>query len=116
MDNILGSIKKLLGIDEKYLEFDDEVKMNINSAFMALNQLGVGPADVYSITTGEEKWDEFVGSEIDLESVKIYVYYKTRLGFDPPNTGYILEAMERRMDELGWRLNVQVETREEVEL
>ena len=43
MDSILTSIKKILGITEEYEHFDPDIIMHINSAFMILNQLGVGP-------------------------------------------------------------------------
>ena len=42
-DSILDTIKKLLGIPTTDLAFDEDVKVHINSAFMVLHQLGVGP-------------------------------------------------------------------------
>ena len=36
MESILDSIKKLLGIDEMDLNFDQELIMHINSVFMVL--------------------------------------------------------------------------------
>ena len=33
-DSILNSIKKLLGIDEYYTQFDADIIMHINSVFM----------------------------------------------------------------------------------
>ena len=50
MTSILTSIKKLLGIDESYTEFDIDIIMHINSVLMILNQLGVGPTAGYSIS------------------------------------------------------------------
>ena len=35
-DNILTSIKKMLGIDAEYTHFDADVTMHINSAFSTL--------------------------------------------------------------------------------
>jgi hypothetical protein len=115
MDNILTTIKKLLGIESDYDQFDMDIKININSAFMKLNQLGVGPETPFILSDGDETWDDFLDGDNDIESVKMYIYYQTRLGFDPPNTSFILDAMERRLEELSWRLNTQVETRVEVE-
>ena len=43
MDSILTSIKKLLGLDEFYEHFDADIIMHINSVFMILSQIGVGP-------------------------------------------------------------------------
>jgi len=111
MDSILDSIKKLLGIEVTYDHFDDEIIMNINSALMKLNQLGVGVED-FKVKDSDDKWSDFLDSRTDLESAKIYVYYQTRMGFDPPNTSFILDAMARRSEELEWRLNTQIETTE----
>lgn len=48
-ENILASIKKLLGFEEDYTAFDTDIMMHINSAFMGLYQLGVGPAAGYAL-------------------------------------------------------------------
>ena len=49
-ESILTSIKKLLGIEETYDQFDPDLIMDINAVFMILNQLGIGPADCFSIS------------------------------------------------------------------
>ena len=41
MDSILDTIKKLLGIQPEYTSFDEDIIVGINSAFAALNQIGV---------------------------------------------------------------------------
>ena len=43
MESILTSIKKMLGITEEYEHFDSDLIIHINSVFMILTQLGVGP-------------------------------------------------------------------------
>ena len=70
MENILDSIKKLLGIDEADLNFDQELIMHINSVFMVLHQLGVGPVEGFKISSNEETWSDFIGTRLDIESVK----------------------------------------------
>jgi hypothetical protein len=84
MDSILTSIKKMLGIEADYTHFDPDIIVAINSAFMFLYQLGVGPVTCFSITDAAPIWTDFLGTNIDLESVKTYTYFKTRLMFDPP--------------------------------
>ena len=49
MDSILTSIKKMLGISEEYDIFDADIVMHINSVFMTLTQLGVGPAEGFEM-------------------------------------------------------------------
>lgn len=109
MENILDSIKKLLGIDEMDLNFDQELIMHINSVFMVLNQLGVGPVGGFKISSNEEVWTDFVGTRLDLESVKSYIYLKVRLLFDPPQNSFLVGAIEKQIEENEWRLQVQVE-------
>ena len=109
MENILDSIKKLLGIDEMDLNFDQELIMHINSVFMVLNQLGVGPVGGFKISSNEEVWTDFVGTRLDIESVKSYIYLKVRLLFDPPQNSFLVGAIEKQIEENEWRLQVQVE-------
>ena len=109
MENILDSIKKLLGIDEADLNFDQELIMHITSVFMVLNQLGVGPVGGFKISSNEEVWTDFVGTRLDLESVKSYIYLKVRLLFDPPQNSFLVGSIEKQIEEQEWRLQVQVE-------
>ena len=108
-DSILDTIKQLLGIQSDYTAFDTDIIVHINSAFMALNQLGVGPTECFSIDGSGENWTEFVNKSIDLEAVKTYIYLKVRTIFDPPSSSVVMEAMNKNISELEWRLNVQVE-------
>lgn len=108
-DSILDTIKQLLGIQSDYTAFDTDIIVHINSVFMTLNQLGVGPANCFSISGEGDKWSEFVGDSIDLDAAKTYIYLKVRTIFDPPSSSVVMEAMNRNISELEWRLNVQVE-------
>ena len=110
MDSILTSIKKLLGIAEEYEHFDSDLIMHINSVFMVLNQLGVGPVEGFSITDKTETWEDFTQNNLMIQSVKSYVYLKVRLLFDPPSSSAAIEAINRQISELEWRLNVAVDT------
>lgn len=109
MNSILTSVKKMLGIEPECNHFDIDIIMHINSVFVILNQLGVGPENLYSITGPEESWSDFFGDTQVIDLVKSYMYLKVRLIFDPPNTGVLHEAMERQIKEFEWRLNVQAE-------
>lgn len=109
MESILDSIKKLLGIESEYDAFDTDVIIHINSVFMVLNQLGVGPKDPFVIRGRDEQWSDFDPNIGLVEAVKSYMYLKIRLLFDPPNSGVLHEAMERQISEFEWRLNIQAE-------
>lgn len=109
MDSILTSIKKLLGITEEYENFDQDIIMHINSAFMILNQLGVGPKNGFLIKDKSSTWDEFIPERSNLEAVKTYVHLKVKLMFDPPLSSTVIEAIKSQINELEWRLNVSVD-------
>lgn len=109
MDSILTSIKKLLGITEEYEHFDPDIIMHINSAFMILNQLGVGPEEGFAIKDKNSTWDEFLSGGANLEAVKTYVYLKVKLMFDPPLSSTVIEAIKLQISELEWRLNVSTD-------
>lgn len=111
MESILTSIKKLLGIAEEYEHFDADIVMHINSVFMTLTQLGVGPSEGFYIEDEETCWTDFISEPSKLQAVKTYMYLRVRLLFDSSSLGSAtLAAYERQIQELEWRLNVAVET------
>ena len=108
-DRILESVKKVLGIAPEYIAFDQDIVMHINSAFSVLHQLGVGPGEPFMIEDETATWTEFLGTERGVNSVKSYVYLRVRLLFDPPATSFALGAMEKQIEELGWRISTYME-------
>lgn len=110
MESILTSIKKLLGIDEEYEHFDSDIIMHINSVFMILNQLGVGPTEGFSIKDKTTTWGDFVTDLTKVEAIKSYVYLKVKLLFDPPLSSSVMESINRTISELEWRINVAAES------
>ena len=112
MDSILTSIKKLLGLGVEDTNFDEELVMHINSVLFTLTQIGVGPATGFSILTSEETWEDYLGWDPipqELEPVKMYIYLKVRLSFDPPSSSFVLESIQRQISELEFRINLHVE-------
>ena len=109
-DSILIAIKKLLGIGEDDEQFDPDILMHINSVFMILTQIGVGPESGFSIQDDSSKWADFVSDINKIEAIKSYIYLKVRLLFDPPTSSSTMEAINSLISELEWRLNVIVDT------
>lgn len=105
MDSILTSIKKLLGLSTEQTHFDADIIMHINSVFMVLTQLGVGPSEGFSIQDELAIWEDFIPEGQSLELVKTYMYLRVRLLFDPPLSSAVLSSMERTISECEWRLN-----------
>lgn len=110
MESILTSIKKLLGIDEDYTQFDSDIIIHINSVLMTLTQIGVGPSEGFFIEDDSAYWTDFIPDLNKLQAVKTYIYLKVRLLFDPSSLGSAtLSAYERQIQELECRLNYDAE-------
>lgn len=109
MDSILDTIKKMLNVPKEETHFDVDIIVGINSAFMVLNQLGVGPKNTFYIEDSTAKWNDFQRGYADLNPIKTVIYLRTRLVFDPPSNGFVAEAIERQIDELEWRLKIRSE-------
>ena len=105
MDSILNSVKKSLNIQDSITAFDQDLILLINSSFSELHQIGVGSDEVFSIEDATSEWEEFTDNLEILGMVSEYVYLSVRLVFDPP-TASVLTAIEKKRDELEWRLNI----------
>lgn len=108
MDSVLTSVKKLLGIDENYTHFDSDIVMHINSALLALKQIG-GMDEYRTIEDKSDSWSDILAEHSDVEAIKTYIGLKVRLNFDPPTNGAVKEAIEKNISELEWRINVEVD-------
>ena len=106
MDYILASIKKLLGIQPEYKAFDDDIIIHINTVFMVLNQLGVGPEEGFSIIHGYEKWSDYCTIQNE-NAVRTFVYLKVKLMFDPPTSSALMDSINNMLAELEWRLYLE---------
>ena len=105
LESILISIKKKLGIAEDYEHFDADVIMDINTVFMILYQMGVGPKDApFMIEDDGSTWEDFLGDAKDLQAVQTYIALKVRLMFDPPVSSAHMQAINDTIKELEWRL------------
>ena len=115
MESILTSIKKLLGIAEEYTHFDADLIMHINSVFSILTQIGVGPAEGFSIKDESSVWSDFVPEKSKWELIKSYTYMKVKLLFDPPLNSAVIESANRIISELEWRIQVAADSEKTIE-
>ena len=111
MESILTSIKKLLGIEEEYEHFDPDIIMHINSVFMILNQIGVGPSEGFTIEDDTSAWTDFMPDTTKVEAIKSYIHLKVKLLFDPPTSPAVIESMNRMISEFEWRFSVATDYR-----
>ena len=109
-DSIIASTKKLLNIEADDQAFDTDIIMLINSEFLTLHQLGIGPDTPYVVTDYDQTWNDFSDDKQLVDMIKIYVYLRVRLIFDPPASSVVSDAINARISELEWRLNIQAET------
>jgi hypothetical protein len=93
----------MIGPAEDYEYFDTDLIININSAFSRLCQLGVGPTRPFKIAGEDEVWTDFIDDGYQ-EEVKQYVYLKTKLIFDPPANGSVVNLYQQEIDKLEWLL------------
>lgn len=107
--SILESIKQDLGASEWDDAFDDELVGYINTVFMVLNQIGVGPASGFKITGPSETWDDFETFGADVTAVRTYISKRVKLMFDPAQSSFVNESDKAIVAELEWRLNVAVD-------
>lgn len=110
MENILETTKHLSQLGEDYTEFDTDFVMYINSVFLTLKQIGVGPVEGFYVTDGDATWEDFIpDNEFLRETVKAYMGMKVRLKFDPPQSAAHLQALKENIAEYEWRLRHEAE-------
>lgn len=109
-DSILRSIKDAASVNPDDTEFDQEIILHINSTFMVLRQLGVGPSEAFFITDDTGMWSDFTNDESILPMIKSYVTLKVRSLFDPPTSSSLADAIKSQIAEYEWRLGVECDT------
>lgn len=113
-DSILLTIKAMLGLERDYTPFDAELIWHINSAIMAAHQLGIG-CNNFEITSQDETWSDWLGEGPEKYSgIQHYIYMRTKLSWDPPANSFVVNSLEKQIDEMTWRLNVQAEAGDNV--
>ena len=84
--------------------FDANVIISINTALTILMDLGLTEVEDQIVTSDKMTWDELLGGRTDIEYVKTYVYQKVKMIFDPPTSTAAIDAMQRSISELEWRI------------
>ena len=103
-DSVLSSTKQMLGISPEDTSFDVNVIMSINTALTILMDLGLTEVEDEIVIDDDMTWDDLLGGRTDIEYVKTYVYQKVKMIFDPPTSTAAIDAMQRSISELEWRI------------
>ena len=104
-NSILTSTKKILGIGPDYSAFDIDIITLINSTFPIVNQLGIGPDGAFEIEDEVPEWTDLDLPINQMNLLRTYVFLRVRVMFDPPNTSFLLDAMNKQIAEYESRLS-----------
>lgn len=110
--SILDNVKKVCGIAEDYTVFDQDLLVLINSSILDLTQNGIGPSKGFIVSDNSATWNDFIPGFSNIGAVATYVSQKAKLLFDPPSSSFVVEAMQKQLDEIIWRLNIQASMEE----
>lgn len=109
-DQILNTVKRMLGLDTECTEYDIDIIVHINSCFARLHQMGVGPEIPFAISDSKALWIDFMPDPklaSYLGMVKTYVEKRVKLAFDPPTASYLIDEYRKQIAEDEWRLNFE---------
>ena len=104
-NSILTSTKKILGVGEDYTAFDPDIITFINSTLSIIDQLGIGPAGGFVIEDEDAEWTSLELPENQMNLLRTYVFLKVRILFDPPTTSFLIDAMNKQIQEYEYRLS-----------
>lgn len=106
--SILKTVKEGNDVEVTDTSFDQNLIVHINSTMAMLTQLGVGRKG-FKITGDSETWEEYITDIVQLEMAKEYITKKVGLLFNPPRSSFLLDNLRKQLDELEYRLNLQVD-------
>lgn len=117
IDSILDTVKNsILSYDPESKDFDDELIMHINSSFIELNQIGVGPSDGFSIEDSTTTWDDLLTegltdaqNKIVNNCVKEYIVLNCKLAFELPESTNVTNSMKAIIEKNLNRIMMQIE-------
>lgn len=109
--SILDSVKKMLGFQSEVTAFDPDIIMHINAAISTMIQLGVKTIPDFFLEDAQQTYSDLLGDDENnvTHMVKMYLYYKTRISFDPPASATVMQTLKEEIQQMEWRINIQVD-------
>lgn len=108
-ESILRTVRKFSGVGESCNAFDTDLILLTNSNLMKLFQIGAIERP-FAIHGEEETWDALLdGDPRHLDAVQTYVCLQVKKIFDPPSNSFVIEAYDKELADLEWRLGIQGE-------
>lgn len=109
-DSILDTIKHMLGIEPGYTHFDVDIIAHINTAINILSQVTSLKKEGFYIEGPKETWEDYLGDDaVHAQMIKTCIYNRVRLLFDPPLNSSVIELMKNNLNELEWRLKIELD-------
>jgi hypothetical protein len=107
--SILDSVKKVLGLDPDFTDFDLDITMHTNTFFVNLQQLGAGPVEGFTISDNTALWTDFSEHPMLQANIQSWMYLKVKMVFDPPSLSFVIQAQNELALELEGRINLMAE-------
>lgn len=112
LNNVLDSVKKMLGLDSQVDDFDSDILMNITASMLTLKQIGVKITE-FQISK-ETTYDDLLSESDEIkDAVRMYLFYKTKISFDPPSSSIVMETYKELIRELEFRILVDCDNDDE---
>lgn len=103
-DNVLNSVKKMIGVNLNDNYFDLELIIYINSILVIVYQLGI--TDSVKEINSDTTWSEVIDQdEKRFNIVKSYVAQKVKMKFDTPS-GSVKDVLTEDIKEQEWRMTI----------
>lgn len=103
-DNVLNSVKKMIGVNLNDDYFDPELIIYINSILVIVYQLGI--TDSVKEINSDTTWSEIVDQdEKRFNIVKSYIAQKVKMKFDTPS-GSVKDVLTEDIKEQEWRMTI----------
>jgi len=109
-NSVLDSVKQVLGLTPDMTQFDLDIVMHINFVIGSLQQLGANNDGAFHILDNSTLWSAITSRQDLINLVRTYMLMRVRLVFDPPATSFAIMAIEKQIEELGWRINIMAES------
>lgn len=111
---VFADVKKVVGVPEDDHSFDKDFEIYVNAALSNLVQIGgILPHGILVSADDPVDWRDLTGhisSKHDLvQQIQAYTCLYVRLLFDPPATSFVINAMEKQLDEMVWRIREAAE-------
>lgn len=112
-NSILSDVRGSLGLNPEDVdpEFDLQIKSAINTSIAELAQLGLGELGEFTVSSGEETWNDLLGEEYSYvyAFAKNYIEVNTRLIWDTPQSGSLKAALDEQLKKATFNVMTAIE-------